>query len=339
MKPGATMMSSFLVNTAIILTMAPAVLQFCAQAFAVYGDQTSIFDIFGNQFCARAYAVYGDQTSIFGNQAFAVNGNQASIFDIFDNQASSVYGDQTSIFDIFSNQVGCVLAFAVYGNQTFTFDIFGNQVQSLMGISYIYNLNIFLYLMGDAAMIIATETSSERILWNEDYPYLLATVVASWFLAGLLVGDYRGRPPTSDNLTLLLLGGAPIIALVDSTITWAISMVISIAIFSVLIDQVLIDSAPLLDDILSEDSSPQVEPQSGAQSILSRGPSDLELRHDSRDDSVAWTESTLSKLTAGYRYAARALHNSKPRSTGTLLGKKVYNSPRDWRSNNFKLEG
>lgn len=49
MRPGATMMNSFLVNTAIILTMAPAIIQFCAQAFAVYGDSTDIFDIFGNQ--------------------------------------------------------------------------------------------------------------------------------------------------------------------------------------------------------------------------------------------------------------------------------------------------
>ncbi|KAG2444566.1 hypothetical protein HXX76_001311 [Chlamydomonas incerta] len=49
MRPGATMMSSFLVNTALILLMAPAIVQFCAQAFAVYADGTSIFDVFGNQ--------------------------------------------------------------------------------------------------------------------------------------------------------------------------------------------------------------------------------------------------------------------------------------------------
>jgi LMBR1 domain-containing protein 1 len=53
MRPGATMMNSFLVNTAIILTMAPAIIQFCAQAFAVYGDSTDVFDIFGNQVRAR----------------------------------------------------------------------------------------------------------------------------------------------------------------------------------------------------------------------------------------------------------------------------------------------
>ncbi len=49
MRVGATMMSAFLVNTAIVLAMAPAILQFCATAFAVYGAQTDIFDIFGNQ--------------------------------------------------------------------------------------------------------------------------------------------------------------------------------------------------------------------------------------------------------------------------------------------------
>lgn len=49
MKVGATMMSSFLVNEAIILLMSTAVIQFCAQAFAVYGNSTMIFDIFGNQ--------------------------------------------------------------------------------------------------------------------------------------------------------------------------------------------------------------------------------------------------------------------------------------------------
>lgn len=49
MRPGATMMSSFLINTALILIMSPAIIQFCAQAFAVYANNTSIFDVFGNQ--------------------------------------------------------------------------------------------------------------------------------------------------------------------------------------------------------------------------------------------------------------------------------------------------
>lgn len=49
MRAGATMMSSFLVNTALILIMSPAIIQFCAQAFAVYANNTAIFDVFGNQ--------------------------------------------------------------------------------------------------------------------------------------------------------------------------------------------------------------------------------------------------------------------------------------------------
>ena len=49
MRPGATMVSSLLVNTAIILTMMPAILQFCATAFAVYAVNTDIFDIFAVQ--------------------------------------------------------------------------------------------------------------------------------------------------------------------------------------------------------------------------------------------------------------------------------------------------
>ncbi len=48
-RAGATFMSSFLVNTALILAMAGAVIQFCATAFAAYASSTQIFDIFGNQ--------------------------------------------------------------------------------------------------------------------------------------------------------------------------------------------------------------------------------------------------------------------------------------------------
>eukprot|EP00877_Chromochloris_zofingiensis_P003260 jgi/Chrzof1/12935/Cz07g13030.t1 len=48
-RPGATMMSSFLINTALILAMSSAVIQFCASAFATYANNTMIFDIFGNQ--------------------------------------------------------------------------------------------------------------------------------------------------------------------------------------------------------------------------------------------------------------------------------------------------
>ena len=41
------MMSSFLVNSALILLASSAVVQFCATAFEAYAQQTSIQEIFG----------------------------------------------------------------------------------------------------------------------------------------------------------------------------------------------------------------------------------------------------------------------------------------------------
>ncbi|GAX73906.1 hypothetical protein CEUSTIGMA_g1356.t1 [Chlamydomonas eustigma] len=49
MRPGATLSSSLLVNTGIIVVMSPAILQFCAQAFGEYASNSDIFDIFGVQ--------------------------------------------------------------------------------------------------------------------------------------------------------------------------------------------------------------------------------------------------------------------------------------------------
>ena len=49
MKVGGTLMSSFLFNVALILLSTQAVIQFCAQAFAVYAEQTEVQDIFGNE--------------------------------------------------------------------------------------------------------------------------------------------------------------------------------------------------------------------------------------------------------------------------------------------------
>ena len=51
MRPGATLVSSLLVNTGLILVMTPAILQFCATAFAQYASNSTIFDIFGAQVC------------------------------------------------------------------------------------------------------------------------------------------------------------------------------------------------------------------------------------------------------------------------------------------------
>lgn len=49
MRPGATVMSSFLFNVALILLATTATIQFCTAAFALYADGTSINDIYGAQ--------------------------------------------------------------------------------------------------------------------------------------------------------------------------------------------------------------------------------------------------------------------------------------------------
>lgn len=46
---GATMMSSFLVNSALILLCSTAVVQFCAQAFEEYAQETAIQQVFGTE--------------------------------------------------------------------------------------------------------------------------------------------------------------------------------------------------------------------------------------------------------------------------------------------------
>ncbi len=49
MRPGATLMSSFLFNVGLILLATTATIQFCAAAFQLYADGTAVLDIFGNQ--------------------------------------------------------------------------------------------------------------------------------------------------------------------------------------------------------------------------------------------------------------------------------------------------
>ena len=49
MKPGATLMSSFLFNVALVLLATNAAIQFCQQAFALYASDSAISDIWGNQ--------------------------------------------------------------------------------------------------------------------------------------------------------------------------------------------------------------------------------------------------------------------------------------------------
>lgn len=49
MKLGATLMSSFLFNVALVLLASTAVIQFCSQAFSLYAYQTAIYEIFSDQ--------------------------------------------------------------------------------------------------------------------------------------------------------------------------------------------------------------------------------------------------------------------------------------------------
>ena len=49
MKVGATLMSSILFNVAMVLLATQAAIQFCAQAFELYADNTAIQKIWGGQ--------------------------------------------------------------------------------------------------------------------------------------------------------------------------------------------------------------------------------------------------------------------------------------------------
>ena len=49
MKPGATLMNDFLFNVALVLLATNATIQFCAQAFALYANESAIHEIWGNQ--------------------------------------------------------------------------------------------------------------------------------------------------------------------------------------------------------------------------------------------------------------------------------------------------
>jgi len=49
MKVGATLMSSFLFNVALVLLATQAAIQFCAQAFELYANNSAIQKIWGGQ--------------------------------------------------------------------------------------------------------------------------------------------------------------------------------------------------------------------------------------------------------------------------------------------------
>ena len=49
MKVGGTLMSSFLFNVALVLLATQAAIQFCAQAFELYANNSAIQKIWGGQ--------------------------------------------------------------------------------------------------------------------------------------------------------------------------------------------------------------------------------------------------------------------------------------------------
>ena len=56
MRVGGTLMSSFLFNVALVLLATQAAIQFCAQAFELYADDSAIQKIWGGQ--VRSWSFY-----------------------------------------------------------------------------------------------------------------------------------------------------------------------------------------------------------------------------------------------------------------------------------------
>ena len=63
MRPGATIMSSFLFNVALILLATTACIQFCATAFSAYANGTAILNIYGDTLTNLQVRVYASQGS------------------------------------------------------------------------------------------------------------------------------------------------------------------------------------------------------------------------------------------------------------------------------------
>lgn len=112
-------------------------------------------------------------------------------------------------------------------------------------------------LLGDLVVVAATEASSERIPL-ESMPMLTGVSLGCWLVAAIALGDYRGLAPYTDNWYLSLLGPT-FMAVVDACMTWAVSVTACLAILSVLVSNNLLDSSPLLEDLATENLSPQLE--------------------------------------------------------------------------------
>ncbi|KAG1670752.1 hypothetical protein FOA52_013979 [Chlamydomonas sp. UWO 241] len=112
--------------------------------------------------------------------------------------------------------------------------------------------------MGDAVMMAATELSSQRIPWDEE-KWLMGIAVGTWFIAAVLIGDYRGRVPSNDNLYVQMVLGPVFIACVDTTVTWAVATVLATIGYTWLVSHAVIDSQWVMDGLGTDDLSPQLE--------------------------------------------------------------------------------
>jgi len=65
MKVGATLMSSFLFNVALVLLATQAAIQFCAQAFELYANNSAIQKIWGGQVSHCGAAIVHQYTKCF----------------------------------------------------------------------------------------------------------------------------------------------------------------------------------------------------------------------------------------------------------------------------------
>lgn len=60
MKVGKTFMSTFLFNCILVMIISPAVVQFCAWAFAMYAEGTTVQDIFLGEVRKRPSVAHDD---------------------------------------------------------------------------------------------------------------------------------------------------------------------------------------------------------------------------------------------------------------------------------------
>ncbi|KAJ9506470.1 hypothetical protein QJQ45_019452 [Haematococcus lacustris] len=112
-------------------------------------------------------------------------------------------------------------------------------------------------LVGDVVMVVATEVSSERIPL-EVLPQLAGVMAGSWVMAGLLMGDYKGTMPESENWYLNLLGPS-FTAIINCCLTWSIAVTLALAVSSLCVANNILPSEPFFEDLATENLSPQLE--------------------------------------------------------------------------------